>query len=210
MADGTTAGLRSAAEQAADNERAREEERQRWLDIDPKLLGEGAATVYRSKTGKILDHNPKEDTRHVKKELTEEQKKWGRGIVQAEGSKEDAAEMDSEEEERQRKRKREEIRVDDPLLEMMKKDKSLMQGDDESQAKKPKKDKKSKKEKKSKKDKKKDDKALASAAAKRQRQYEGQFPPNRFNIRPGWRWDGIDRGNGFELKVLSMIAQRER
>ncbi|KAF4584210.1 pre-mrna-splicing factor cwc26 [Ophiocordyceps camponoti-floridani] len=46
--------------------------------------------------------------------------------------------------------------------------------------------------------------------SKRHPTYSGAAAPNRYGIRPGYRWDGVDRGNGMEAKRFKALNQRER
>ena len=234
MEDGTTAGLKTAEQQAEENRRVQAAKDEEWRTLDPRMMGEGAATVHRVRgTGKVVEVDPLQvmkDARGGKlrpqRELTEEQKKWGRGLRQAEEeevmkklreAEEGKPFAQREEDAGYQDRKRAVVRTDDPmarflgggggdededpLAAMAKQEKA----DRRREKKQERKEKKSKKE--LKKERKSEIEAIVDAEVRRKKVFQGIAPSNRFNIKPGYRWDGTDRGNGYEKRLFAKMAE---
>ncbi|OZJ06215.1 hypothetical protein BZG36_00832 [Bifiguratus adelaidae] len=148
-------------------------------ELDPDETGRDAETVHRDKSGRKVDLAAKraEEARARREQMEREEKKmeWGKGLVQRQ-EQEDRKRRELEEQHKPLARY-----ADDKELNEELKERTLW-----------------------------NDPAaffLTSASKKKSKgpkrpTYQGHWPPNRFNIPPGYRWDGVDRSNGFEKEYF--------
>lgn len=186
MSDGTHAGLQSAAAVSAQLKRRQREERE---DFERhKKNAKEAETVYRDATGRRIDVSMRRaEARRAAAEAEEKERQ----------AKEDLKGEVQLEEARQRREQLQDAKLmpfartaDDKELNEELKEKErwndpMIQFMSEPSAG-QKKGKKSKRP-----------------------VYAGAAPPNRYGIRPGYRWDGVDRGNGFEAERFRALNRRE-
>ncbi|GJJ68948.1 pre-mRNA-splicing factor CWC26 [Entomortierella parvispora] len=179
-------GLQTAQEGRRELERKRREEEARMRALDPAKSGRDAETVYRDAQGRKIDRVQEkiEKAAAAKKELEKQEKmmEWGRGLVQRE-----------EEQERKKREEEEKLKPlarykDDEDLNEELKDRERWNDPAARFLTGVKKSKKS---------------------APKYPQYQGSFPPNRFNIRPGYRWDGVDRSTGFEKDYFQRMNAKK-
>ncbi|KAF5382184.1 hypothetical protein D9615_004373 [Tricholomella constricta] len=158
-------------------------------DVTPVVTAEEIAqaqeTVYRDPSGKRIDTKAaRAEAARLKREREEKEAQkmeWGKGLVQREEKEMQRLEMEKQ------RGKQFARRADDADLNEELKAKELW-----------------------------NDPAAAfltkmKTKGPRKPEYNGPPPPpNRFGIKPGYRWDGVDRGNGFEKKLFQSKNERKR
>lgn len=182
MESGAHAGLQTADQVTAQLKRKQTEERQRFLDDGEEVSGRGKETIYRDASGRIIN---------VAMKRAEARKKSEEDAANA------AADLEAQKGDVQRAQ-REQRRADLaeakflPLsryaddMEMNEELKERERWNDPASQFLTK-----------------EGKGVGGKSL-----YQGPAMPNRYGIRPGHRWDGVDRGNGFEKEYFT--AQNHR
>lgn len=187
--DGKVSGLQDAKTLKRENDAFKERQEKQFREMKPDISGRDAEVVIRDRRGRNKDFELEVESERVKAVAEEARKKeydrWGKGLKQIEdlekrfeehmheASKPFARSADDED---LRDHLRNQERLDDPMLEYMRKKKQ-----EENRKK----------------------------GVEVKPKYLGQFPDNRYNIAPGYRWDGVDRSNGYEKKYFSMVNSKK-
>lgn len=194
---GRRAGLSNAKDIRKELAEQKRKDDHLLASLSDEVSGKNAQTVFRDRaTGRVrdiqteLDEKKKADEEKAEKEAKKKAvyDKWSKGVTQ---TKEKEAKLESDLHEMSKplaryeddadldQYLRQQERQDDPMLAEIRK-----QRQDEERAKNP--------------------------SAKVVPKYKGPpAPPNRFNIQPGYRWDGVNRSNGYEAKIFAKVANRE-
>ncbi|XP_041030476.1 BUD13 homolog isoform X3 [Carcharodon carcharias] len=188
MLSGGQAGLISAEVLRKEKEDRRQRQRAAERVADDSR---NATTVFRDKSGKKRDldqerieHKKKEEEKAAKQEKYAQ---WGKGVAQEEQQRKNVIDALHE---MQKPLAR---HIDDEDLDRFLREKER-DGDPMAGLIRKKKEKEAKNK---------------NAFAEKP-MYSGPAPPpNRFNLYPGYRWDGVDRSNGFEQKRYARLADKK-
>uniref|UniRef100_A0A182KA45 BUD13 homolog n=1 Tax=Anopheles christyi TaxID=43041 RepID=A0A182KA45_9DIPT len=187
--DGKRAGLQDAKSLREENEKHRAREREALMKLTDEASGRYAETVVREKGGRRRDVE-KELREELAKRKQDEKKKeiysrWGKGVKQVEDYKAQLEEA-AREMEKPLARYADDKDLDEYLKEQER------EGDPMLEYLRSKRKEENKR-----------------AGIPEKPVYEGAFPDNRYGIRPGYRWDGVDRSNGFEKRWFETMSKKK-
>lgn len=195
------AGLMSAEEVKEDIRKIKEDEKLKFAAQDPSFTGKGAKAVFRDKEGKRINQ---EDIQKAKGDEKPKEKhiEWGKGLVQKRAAEARVQDLEDE------KSKPFARTRDDPELDSMLKNR-LRWGDPMAHLVKRKED------------------FLLDDLGDDEKMKESGFivpqnvpthswlkrgvdpPLNRYGIKPGRHWDGVDRSNGYEKDMYKLKNDKQ-
>ncbi|XP_034487293.1 BUD13 homolog isoform X2 [Drosophila innubila] len=190
--DGKKAGLQDAKSLKSETDKRRREEHQMFDQMSSEVSGRDADVKVRStgRRGRRARDAAAEDPEEQKRKEAHEQKKkqlydrWGKGLKQLEDQQARHAEMTHEAAKPVARYANDED-LDRHLREQEHADDPMLQYMQE---------KRKKREQQS-------NKPVMPV-------YVGSYPENRYGIRPGYRWDGVDRSNGYEQRWFNKLNER--
>jgi pre-mRNA-splicing factor CWC26 len=187
--DGKASGLQNAKSLKAENEKFRDRQKKIFDSMGADVSGKNADVVIRDRRGRNKEFEFDLEKERKKMEAEEARKKvydkWSKGLKQVEAAEERRREFEHE-----ASKPLARAENDQDLQDYLKNQERL---DDPMllyMRKKKNEEKKSK-------------------GVLEKPLYQGDFPDNRFGIRPGFRWDGVDRSNGYEKKFFSVISAKK-
>ena len=185
MESGAHAGLQTADQVTAQLKRKQAEERKRFLEDGDEHSGRGKETIYRDASGRIIN---------VAMKRAEARKKAEEEAAKA------AAELEAQKGDVQRaeKEKRKEALNEAKFMPVSRYADDVELNEELKERERW------------------NDPAAGFLMKKQEGKsvsgkplYQGPAAPNRYGIRPGYRWDGVDRGIGFEKEYFASRNRRE-
>ncbi|XP_050358012.1 BUD13 homolog [Nymphalis io] len=182
--EGKKAGLQDAGQLKEENRAFRRREEEAFKHMTDEMSGRNAKAVSRkSKRDTSQDKQMQREKAERQKELDEKYKKWSKGIKQVEDQQ--AAVQDFiHEASKPLARYKDDRDLEDQLRDVERAGDPMLKYIREKKREK-------------------------GELGPEKPIYKGNFPPNRFNIRPGYRWDGVDRSNGYEKKYFDQQSKRK-
>ncbi|XP_021305715.1 BUD13 homolog isoform X2 [Sorghum bicolor] len=196
------AGLMTAEEVKEDIRKIKETEMAKFASQDPSLVGKGAKAVFRDKEGRRISEEEMRKAKEPEKPK-EIHIEWGKGLVQKREAEARLKEIEAE------KKKPFARTRDDPELDNMLKER-IRWGDPMAHL-----------------VKRKDPEFILEDLGDDEKMKESGFivpqnvpphswlkrgvdaPPNRYGIKPGRHWDGVDRSNGFEKDMFKLKNEKQ-